>query len=172
MYNTSFYLSDFKINQLVRQYTWFKGIYLRVPFLLVTEIWFAGGGLRSTISDMSHYLMIHTNGGVYDGVRILSEESVNEMHRVQYSDSIDGTFYHGLGWYLKTYPDGETYGGHDGTHLGAYAIMNMRYSDNVGVMFFYNQHSYILMVLNKTPPEEGEATRGIKGALYEKADEL
>jgi CubicO group peptidase (beta-lactamase class C family) len=172
MYNTSFYLSDFKINELVRQYARYGRINLRVPFLLVPEIWFAGGGLRSTISDMSHFLMIHTNGGVYNGIKILSEKSIKKMHQIQYPNSIDGSFYHGLGWYLKNYSDGETYGGHDGTHFGAYAVMNMRYSDNVGVMFFYNQHPHILMILNKTPEWEDVAKKEIRKALYEKANEI
>jgi CubicO group peptidase (beta-lactamase class C family) len=172
MTNTSFYLSDFNKNQLTRQYVWFKGVYLRVPFIKVSEIMFPGGGLRSTITDMSHFLIMHTSGGIYNGIRILSEESVEEMHRAQYPETLDEGFYHGLGWYFKPFPDGETYGGHDGTHLGTYAVMTMRYSDKVGVMFFYNQHSYLLMLLKRVPPEEKEAVREIKKALFEKADEL
>lgn len=172
MTNTSFYLSDFNKNQLVRQYVWFKGIYLRVPFIKVTEIFFPGGGLRSTINDMSHYLIVHTSGGVYDGVRILKESSVEEMHRAQYPDTLDEGYYHGLGWYFKNFSDGETYGGHSGTHLGAYAIMKMRHSDKVGILYFYNQHSYLLEILHKTPTEEKEVKREIMKVLFEKADEL
>ena len=172
MTNTSFCLSDFSFNQLVRQYVWIKFMYFPLPFLYISEIWFPGGGVRSTITDMSHFLIMHTSGGVYNGVRILSKESVEEMHRAQYPSSYDEGHNHGLGWYMKTYPDGETYGGHSGTHLGAYAVMRMRYSDKVGVMFFYNQHSYLLGFLKLTPPEELEAIREIKKVLFEKSNEF
>lgn len=171
MTNTSFYLSDFNKDQLVRQYVWFKGVYIRIPFIKIAEIWFSGGGVRSTIADMSHYLIMHTSGGVYNDVRLLSEKSVEEMHRAQYPDSYDEGHNHGLGWYMKAGPDGELYGGHSGTHFGAFAVMKMRYSDKVGVMFFYNQHSYILGLLKLTPSEEKEAIEGIKEALFEKSDE-
>ncbi len=172
MKNTSFYLSDYNKAQLVRQYAWFKFFYLRVPFINVTEIMFPGGGLRSTINDMSHFLIMHTSGGTYNGVRILNESSVEIMHSAQYPETLDEGHYHGLGWYFKNFSDGETYGGHDGTHLGAYAIMKMRYSDKVGILFFYNQHSYLLGLLHKLQPEEKEAANGIREALFEKADEL
>ena len=172
MTNTSFYLSDFNNNQLVRQYVWFKVMYLPLPFLYVSEIWFPGGGVRSTITDMSHYLIMHTSGGIYNGVRILSEKSVEEMHRAQYPNSYDEGHNHGLGWYMITDQENETYGGHSGAHLGAYAIMRMRYSDKVGVMFFFNQHSYILGHLKRTPSEEKEAIKEIKKVLFEKSDEF
>ena len=172
MTNTSFYLSDYNKAQLVRQYAWFKFFYLRVPFINVTEIMFPGGGLRSTINDMSHFLIMHTSGGTYNGVRILNESSVEIMHSAQYPETLDEGHYHGLGWYFKNFSDGEIYGGHDGTHLGAYAIMKMRYSDKTGILYFYNQHSYLLGLLHKIPPEEKEAANGIREALFEKADEL
>ena len=172
MYNTSFYLSDYDKSQLVRQYVWYKVFYLRIPFIKAGEFLFAGGGARSTLDDMSHYLIMHTSGGVYDGVRILTEESVEEMHTAQYPDSLDYGHHHGLGWYFINYSENETIGGHDGTHLGAYAIMKMRYSDRVGILYFYNQHSYLDSVFHTTPNEEKEAVKGIREALFDKADGL
>jgi len=172
MKNTSFYLSDFNKNQLTRQYVWIKGLYLRIPFIKVSEIFFPGGGLRSTITDMSHYLIMHTSGGTYKGVRILNESSVEEMHCAQYPDTLDEGFYHGLGWFFKNFSDGETYGGHDGIHLGTYAVMKMRYSDKVGILYFYNQCSFLLTFMHKVPLEEKEVVREIKKVLFEKAEEL
>lgn len=170
MYNTSYYLSDFDKSQVVRQYVWFNSVYLRAPFLPITEIMFPGGGARSTVNDMSHYLIMHTSGGVYDGVRILNKSSIDEMHRAQYS-TLDEGHSHGLGWYFINYTENVTTGGHDGTHVGAYAVMKMRYSDNVGVLFFYNQHSWMAGTLGKTPQEEKDARNMIREALFEKSDE-
>jgi len=39
----------------------------------------------STVTDMSHFLMAHLNGGSYAGAQLLSEASVREMHRQQFS---------------------------------------------------------------------------------------
>ena len=171
MNNSSFYLSDLNKEMLVRQYLWFFGFYLRVPFVKVSEIMFPGGGVRSSLNDMSHYLIMHASGGTYDGVRILNESSVKEMHIAQ-TPVLDENYYYGLGWYFKNFSDGETYGGHSGNHPGAYAIMEMRYSDNVGILIFFNQHSYLLGIFNIRPQKEKDAIVGIKEALFEKADEF
>ncbi|MHA2330222.1 MAG: serine hydrolase domain-containing protein, partial [Candidatus Hodarchaeales archaeon] len=49
------------------------------------------GGLRSTVSDLSHFLIAHMNGGMYNNVQILTNSSVELMHT-----TIDK--YYGLGW--------------------------------------------------------------------------
>jgi CubicO group peptidase (beta-lactamase class C family) len=170
MYNTSFYFSSYNINQLARLYSWVIGIYLKRPYIQASNL--AGGGLKTSVSDFSHFLIMHTSGGTYDGVRILSEESVEEMHRVQYPGYFDDEIYlHGLGWYQATI-NNETYGGHGGNFAGARAEMRMRYSDRIGILYFWNQNSFILMQLKKTPLNEKEAAINIENALFEKADEL
>jgi len=170
MYNTSFYFSDYKMNQLARLYVWIAGFYFKQPYIQTTNL--AGSALKTSISDFSHYLIMHTSGGTYDGIRILSEESIEEMHRSQYPGYYDDEiFLHGLGWYQKTL-DNETYGGHGGNYNGARAQMIMRYSDKVGVLYFWNQNLFILMQLKKTRMEEKEAANNLEKALFEKADEL
>jgi CubicO group peptidase (beta-lactamase class C family) len=172
MYNTSFHTSDYNKNELVRQYVWFKSFYLRIPIIPIPELVFPGGGARSNINDMTHFLIMHATNGTYDGVRILKKSSVQEMHRAQYPESLDEGFHHGLGWYFKNYTENETLGGHSGTHFGAFSIMKLRYSDRVGILYFYNQHSYLLGNFKKTPDFEKEAAAGIREALLEKASEL
>ena len=167
MTNTSFYFSYFDKGKITGLYVWEKGIYFKMPYIESEALEFAGGGLKSTILDMSHFMIMHTSGGIYDGVRILSNKSVEEMHRVQYPGYYDEGFLHGFGWYSN-----ETYGGHGGNHLGARAVMKMRYSDRVGVVFFWNQNSYLRLHYNRVRPEESEARRGIEKTLFEKADEL
>lgn len=169
MRNTSFYFSDFDKDKLACLYFWIVGFYLPIPRIQAN--WHAGGGLKTTISDLSHFLIMHTSGGVYEDVRILKEESVEEMHRVQYC-CYAGSVLHGLGWYLKTFPDGETYGGHGGYHQGARAEMKMRYSDKVGVLYFWNQNTHFLIKYGHVRPNEWEAQKEIEKALFEKADEL
>jgi hypothetical protein len=47
--------------------------------------------------------------------------------------------------------------------------MRMRYSDRVGVAYFWNQNSFFLMHLKLTREEEKEARMEIEKALFEKA---
>ena len=41
---------------------------------------YPAGDIYLTASDMARYLAAQLNGGVYKGTRILSEESVRDMH--------------------------------------------------------------------------------------------
>ena len=171
MSNTSFYTSKIDKDRLAIPYIWLAGMYIWVP-----HYWWdsASVGAKTTVLDLSHFLIMHMNGGVYEGTRILNESSVKEMHRVQYPGSYDGGFSHGFGWYSKNYSDGDTYGGHDGNLPGYKAVMQMRYSDKVGVIFFYNRfqpatrstkHELIVDIKNF-------ARNQIEKELFKKADEL
>jgi len=171
MYNTSFYFSDYDKDELARLYIRVRRVYLPMPHLEPTS--HAGAGVKTTISDFSHFLIMHTSGGVYDGVRILSEESVELMHSVQYPGYYDEECLHGFGWFQYTGLDGETYGGHSGRHHGAGAQLRMRYSDKVGILIFWNQFAFFRSYIFKNPPpEEKESREEIMKALFDKADEL
>ena len=94
------------------------------------------------------------------------------MHRIQYPESYDGIFQHGLGWYLRTTSDNETYGGHSGTAVGGYATMKMRYSDNVGVIYLWNENSFLLSHFHIKFPKEKEKIAEIDQLLFQKANEF
>jgi CubicO group peptidase (beta-lactamase class C family) len=172
MYNTSFFFSDYPRDKLARLYVWVKKMYFNMPYIEPTH--YAGGGIKSSISDFSHFLIMHTNGGIYDGVRILNETSIEQMHSIQYPGYFDSEIYnHGFGWYQHTKTDGETYGGHGGRHNGAGSEMVIRYSDKTGILLFWNQFSFInSYILSKRPPEEIEGQREIINELFNKADFL
>jgi CubicO group peptidase (beta-lactamase class C family) len=169
MTNTSFYFSTFEKNRICGLYSWIAHIYFPLPIIEYGLP--ALGGIKSTVEDMSHFLIMHASGGVYNGTRILKKESVEEMHRIQYPDFYDGKVQHGLGWYT-TNVSGEKYGGHRGGYVGAPALMKLRYSDNVGIIVLWNQNSYLLESLNLSRPNEENALEHIEQALFEKADEL
>lgn len=164
MYNTSFYFSDYTNEQLTNLYRYFLGFYIRMPRL---EANYAGGGLKTTISDFSHYLTMLTSRGVYNGVRILSKDSVDEMQSIQYPGHYDEGYLHGFGWYRN-----DTHGGHGGSAIGGRAEMRMRYSDRAAVAYFWNQNSFMLLHLNSTPDKQKNAADLIETALFKKADEF
>lgn len=56
-----------------------------------------GGSLFATLDEMAMFGQMHLNDGVYNGKRILSEASLNEMRRLQSPDRPERTY--GLGWF-------------------------------------------------------------------------
>ena len=103
-----------------------------------TEIWFIkgnlgdrsrtpfpSGGLFSTAQDMWKFYQMALNGGIWNGKKIVSRESVNLMTRTQTGDLrtgfTDGMSF-GYGWAVVKKPDGVTEMLSSGTfgHGGAY----------------------------------------------------
>ncbi len=137
MYNTSFYLSDFDIDKLAVQYT-YLGFYIPIPHVALRI--YAAGGLRSTVLDLSHFLIAYTNGGVYKGYRILEQETIDLMFTLQYPDSFDDEIYRfGLGFYFWNNTENVTFGGHGGVAFAGRAELRIRLSDKVGVIYCWNK---------------------------------
>ncbi len=172
MSSTSFDLQDIDGARLAVPYIWLAGRYIRTP---IFDWDFACGGGKSTVVDLSHYLIAHMNGGVYNGVRILNDSSIREIHRIQYPETPDtgGGVYHGFGWFSMN-TSGEMYGGHSGTHIGYKGAIRMRYSDNVGVIFLYNRFQSLAIreTFRLSGKIEKYAREQIERELFLKADEL
>jgi CubicO group peptidase (beta-lactamase class C family) len=127
MMNTSFQLSHFDRKQIAIPYVRLSLIKFPLPHFQLAH---ASSNLRTTCEDLSHFLIAHMNGGVYNGVRILNESTVNIMHTIQYPN---GNY--GLGWIIL---EEDLMQGHGGVWLGCTASMWMRKSDNVGIISFAN----------------------------------
>ena len=67
---------------------------------------YPAGLLRATCTQIATFLMAFMNDGEYNGVRILNEESVEEIERVQYPDIDDSQ---GLIFYYSGYASFITY---------------------------------------------------------------
>lgn len=74
------------------------------------------GSLFSTAIDLSHFLIAHMNGGVYKDRRILMEETMEEMHRLQSSAGASRSGY-ALSW-KRTWHHGNLMLSHTGGNLG------------------------------------------------------
>jgi CubicO group peptidase (beta-lactamase class C family) len=141
MFNTSFYFSDFNIDQLAIPYQKFLGIYFRLPFI---DSPYGVGGMKTSVEDLSHFFIAQMNGGVYRDVRILKESSVIQMHTIQYPDS----YYHnnrfGLGWTIWNRSlVCMKFEGHSGIAVGGGSTMQMNSSENIGIIFFSNSYLVI-----------------------------
>jgi len=100
------------------------------------EFILAGGGLVSTLDDMAAFLQMVLNGGVYGNRRILTEESIAEMHRRQ--SPPDSSPAYGLGWAIRrvTEDDRTLAVIHSGA-TGPFVYADM--AANLGVVFLTQQ---------------------------------
>lgn len=136
MKNTSFHLSGVNISRVAVPYVLQNNkLY---PLLQYGIIDYPAGGLRTTVVALSHFLIANMNDGIYNGVRILSKESIDEMHKIQYYGNNRYNFDYGLGWQIWK-RGGETYIGHTGGLYGVATKMVFRKSDNVGIIYFMNR---------------------------------
>ena len=132
MYNSSFYLSDFTIENIAIPYMWIAGLYVPLP---ITEIGNnPAGGLKTTTCDLSHFLTIHINGGMYKNVRILNESTIDLMQTIQYENGSDG-----FAWKFVESSDGKTYLIHGGIIPGYRSRVAIYPPDRIGIIYSSNQ---------------------------------
>ena len=142
MKNTSFHLDRLDVSHIATPYIHRFGCYIPLPY-----IDFRGfavmAGIRTTIEDLSHFLIAHINNGVYKEVRILEEETIHRMHTTkkvedehpQLNDTYRG---YGLGW-ISLEKFGRRIEGHGGFCPGAGCQMFMNETDRIGYIIFSNQ---------------------------------
>ena len=134
MHNSSYRLEDFDISQVAVPYE-----YIRYPWgkhiRLSHYAWipYGCGNLRTTLEDLSHFLIAHMNGGIYKNTRILNEPTVELMHTVQFTEKSE----YGLGFFVDNFlfPSFKTHIGHTGS---PHNFMYYRPSEDVGVIIFMN----------------------------------
>jgi len=152
MYSTGWNLSALDINNVAIPYHFHNGEYLQINELSYTlgrftppdKYWrfrmYPAGGLYTTVSDLSHFFIAHMNNGVWSGVRILEEDTVEEMHTIQPPGNDDIGAYYGLGWLFQEYPIifNLTVSGHSGGVFGVTTAMYYIPNENVGIILFMN----------------------------------
>ncbi|MDG6229857.1 MAG: serine hydrolase [Candidatus Thermoplasmatota archaeon] len=161
MYNTSFNLSILDIQQVAVPYQRFAGRYYQInemDFLFgeytpPDNYWrmrfYPAGGLYSTVSDLARFLIMHMNKGVYDGVRILEEETVSLMHTMQEDNNIG----YGLAWMHIDLTPSLQVSGHGGDIHGVDTWMLYEPTENIGVIYLANGNpGYSLLPLRGLLP--------------------
>lgn len=124
MVNTSFRLSDLDQSKLATLYSGgtVNGQY-QVFFYPSTTA-------KSTVADLSHYLIAYINGGIYKSKRILDESTINEMLSLRISGS-------GIGfiWWSQ----GNNWMGHTGGFVGVSSSIDIHRAKKLGVIILCNQ---------------------------------
>ena len=120
---------------------------------------YPAGDIYLTAEDMARFLGAHINGGVLGGSRILSEESVREMHTAQFGG------YYSLGFAVKKAENGHTIISHSGAIRGQNSVMMGDVDARVGVYIMSNSGVpssigeaaiHLLRGEEYTPPEDRE----------------
>lgn len=150
MKNTSFDFSSLDRGNVARPYGYFCKLFFPLPKYEL-YLFDPAAGLWTTAEDLSHFLMMHLNGGVYNGKRILKEENVCLMHSIQCPDCYDlllGNFLggeltlrHGLGWMhinlLGHKLEGHA-GGAPGYNCHMYVLRDDESSEDIGLVLMGN----------------------------------
>ena len=165
MHNSSFRLKDHDINNIAVPYEYKNGAYFRHPHYGI-HILYPSITLRTSINEFSHFIIAHMNGGVWNNVRILEEETVELMHTVHFPT--EANYNYGLGWFVQYQENGNKVVSHSGGYVGVLDRVTIFIDDNITVMFFSNELDSELL----DTYIERRAVRAINNALINKAYQI
>ncbi|MCC6929426.1 MAG: serine hydrolase [Gemmatimonadaceae bacterium] len=122
---------------------------------------YPAGDIYLTAEDMARYLAAQLNGGVFQGKRILSEESVRAMHEPRFGGDYGFGF-----WMVKDSASGHTLIHHGGAIAGQRAFLIGDLDAKVGVYYMTNSD----FLPDATPPVQSEvvyaALKLLRGEKY------
>jgi CubicO group peptidase (beta-lactamase class C family) len=122
---------------------------------------YPAGDIWLTAEDMARYLVAQLNGGVFHGTRILSEESVKEMHKPRFGGDYGFGF-----WMVRDSASGHTLIHHGGAIAGQRAFLIGDLDAKVGVYYMTNSD----YLPDATPPAQSEivyaALKLLRGEQY------
>ena len=139
MYNTSFRLKDLNVSKIAVPYIYNKGEYIANPHYGMILL-YPAGSMRTSVEELSHFLIAHMNKGVYKNVRILNESTVELMHTRQYPMHARGEGY-GLGWYITEKLLRKKEIGHSGGWPGVSTQMIYRPDDKTAIIMLTNSNN-------------------------------
>lgn len=106
---------------------------------------YPSGQLRTSIDQISNFLMAYINGGVYNGNRILENSTIDTMWSNQIPN-VENT--QGLVWFNETY-NGRTFWGHTGSDIGVSTQMQYDPSTDIGVIVLSNAGADVTSIVTK-----------------------
>ncbi len=161
MNSTGFRLRDVDIENTAVPYEFKNDGYFRHPHYGI-HVLYPAITLRTSIEDYSHFIIAHMNGGVWNGVRILNESTVEMMHTAHFSPK--DKYNYGLGWQITNKVFEKNYG-HSGGYVGALDLVTIKTKDNTAVLLFSNALDSELHSTRR----EWKAFSAINNALFHKA---
>jgi len=135
MANTSFRLRDHDIKQIAKPYFYKDGIFELNPHYGMMLV-YPSASMRTSIEELSHFLIAHMNGGIYKNERILNESTVELMHTRHFPDNKESGY--GLGWFIRENANGKKQIGHSGGWPGVQTQMTFLPKDKTAIIIFTN----------------------------------
>jgi CubicO group peptidase (beta-lactamase class C family) len=164
MYTTGFRLRDHDIDTIAVPYEFKNGAYFRHPHYGI-HVLYPAITLRTSIEEYSHFIIAHMNGGVWNGIRILNESTVELMHTAHFSPN--DKYNYGLGWQVTNTASEKSYG-HSGGYVGVLSLVTIIPDDDTAVIFFSNALDSEL----QSTRAEWIAVGAINNALFFKAKRI
>ncbi len=128
-----------------------KGTIEKIPFRNISNMGPAGS-INSSVNEMSHWLLVHLNGGKFEGKQIIGPQTLQDMHlahmptgRTPAIPEVTPADY-GLGWFVDTYK-GHRRVHHGGNIDGFSAMVSMLPQDGVGFVVLVNKNGSALTEL-------------------------
>jgi CubicO group peptidase (beta-lactamase class C family) len=116
----------------------------QIPFRNITNIGPAGS-INSSVNEMSHWLLVHLNGGKFQGNQIIGAQTLQDMHLAHMPTGETPAIpevtpaSYGLGWFVDTYR-GHRRVHHGGNIDGFSALVSMLPQDGVGFVALVNKN--------------------------------
>ncbi|PWS33888.1 serine hydrolase [Pedobacter paludis] len=139
MENTGWFLSEIDTGHHSKLYAKQGESIKEISLYGVTT--YPDGGLRTSVSELSKFFIALLNHGVYKGIRILKRTSVDEMLRLQFTESNKPENVHpdqlnsGVFWATKM---GGSRIGHNGSDPGVRTFMLSDLAKEIGIVLFVN----------------------------------
>ncbi|WP_456441157.1 serine hydrolase [Caldithrix abyssi] len=115
----------------------------RIPFRQIDLIGPAGS-INSNIADMSHWLMVHLNNGVYKGKQIINSATLADIHTAHMTTGATAKHPeispadYALGWFADTYRGHRRL--HHGGNIDGFTAMVMLFPDDgIGMVVLANK---------------------------------
>ncbi len=137
MTHSGFRLPELPIGNVAIPYVYQERTYKALPYYQLLH--YPVAGLLTTADDLSHVLIAQMNHGVYNGTRILSNETIKLMQSVQPPGNIYYNYRYGLGWMIEEKPLRHSILiGHTGDIPGVHTRMFMDSDELTGIICLFN----------------------------------
>jgi len=138
MTNTSWFLSGLDINNVAKPYEWTGFGYSAYNHYGYPD--YPDGQLRTSINDLSNFLITYIQNGEYDAGQLLSNSTVTEILSPQRVEWWGGQ---GLVWYNEpsyssTGGNYDMFWGHGGNDSGVFSELHIDVNESIGVALITN----------------------------------
>ena len=101
-------------------------------------LWNGNTVLRSTATDLAKFLLMHINGGIYNGARILESETIEEMRKIASAEQYSAYGLDNLGYGTALHQYAGNVYGHTGSSVGGLGAVFYNPTTQRGIVHLQN----------------------------------